>query len=124
MLIGILGILITMGVAFLLSNDKKNINYKAVGVLFALQILTTWFMLSTKIGGVILTKITGVFSKIMMFGNEGITFVTGGWIPEGNYVFFVNVLLLIVFTSTLLSVLNYLRVLPLLIKYVGGLISK
>ena len=124
MLIGILGILITMGVAFLLSNDKKNINYKAVGILFVGQILVTWFMLSTKIGGLILTKITGVFSKIMMFGNEGITFVMGGWVPEGNFVMFVNVLLLIVFTSTLLSILNYLRILPLIIKYIGGFISK
>jgi nucleoside transport protein len=123
-LISSLGILVTGVVAWLMSNDKKNINFKAVGILFVLQLLISWFMLTTSIGGVILKSITGVFNKIMMFGNEGINFVAGGWIPEGHFVMFVNVLLLIVFTSTLLSILNYIRILPLIIKYLGGLISK
>jgi len=123
-LIGVLGIVLTLGVAWLLSNDKKNINYKAIGILFVLQLAVTWFMLSTKIGGKILTHIANGFTKVMSYGYEGIGFVTGGWVPEGTTVFFVNTLLLVVFTSTLLSVLNYIRILPLAIKYIGGFISK
>jgi nucleoside transport protein len=123
-LIGLTGVLFTLGVAWLLSNDKKNINYRAVGILFVLQLLTSWFMLSTEIGGKIIKVVTALFNKIIQFGNEGINFVVGGWIPEGNFVMFVNVLLLIIFTSTLLSILNYLRILPLAIKYIGGFIAK
>lgn len=123
-LIGIVGILSVIGLAFLLSNDRKLINYKAIGIMLAVQFALTAFMFSTEIGNHIVKSIAAGFTKITNFGNEGIMFVTGGWIPEGGHVFFINVLLLVVFTSTLLSILNYIRVLPLTIKYVGGLISK
>lgn len=123
-LIGILGIIITFGVAFLLSNDKKNINYRAVGILFVLQLAVSAFMLNTSIGGNILEAIAAGFAKLMTFGNEGINFVAGGLVPEGKTVFAISVLLLIVFTSTILSILNYIRILPLAIKYLGGAIAK
>ncbi len=124
-LIGILGIAITFFVAYLLSNDKKNINYRAVGILFALQLVIAAFMLNTKIGGTILAAIANGFAKIMSFGNEGIAFVFGGFAFENNTApFIISVLLLIIFTSAVLSILNYIRVLPLLIKYLGGLIAK
>lgn len=51
-------------------------------------------------------------------------FVVGGLVPDGQTVFFINVLMIIIFTATVLSVLTHLRVLPLIIKYVGGGISK
>jgi nucleoside transport protein len=124
-LISLLNIVILVVTAYLMSNDKKNINYKAVGVLFGLQLVTASFMLNTSIGGKVLKAITAVFNKIMMFGNEGINFVFGGFEFKNNMpVFFISVLLMIVFTSTLLNLLTYLRVLPLAIKYIGGLISK
>ncbi|MCI2255280.1 NupC/NupG family nucleoside CNT transporter [Domibacillus sp. PGB-M46] len=123
-LVGIVGIILTFGTAYLLSNDKKNINYRAIGILFVLQLAVAAFMLNTNIGGQILKAVAAGFAKIMMFGNEGINFVLGGLVPEGQTVFFINVLLLIVFTSTLLSILNYIRILPLIIKYLGGAIAK
>ncbi|MEK1828910.1 Na+ dependent nucleoside transporter N-terminal domain-containing protein [Priestia megaterium] len=123
-LVGILGILLTFVVSYLMSNDKKKINYRAVSILFVLQLIITAFMLHTKIGGKILTAVANAFAKLMTFGADGIDFVAGGLVPEGKSVFVISVLLLIVFTSTTLSILNYIRVLPLLIKYVGGFISK
>lgn len=123
-LVGIIGILLTFGVAVAMSNDRKNINFKGLGILFVLQLLIAFVMLETSIGGAIITSIANGFTKLMNYGYEGINFVTGGWVPKGNTVFFINTLLLIVFTSTLLSILNYIRVLPLIIKYVGGFISK
>lgn len=122
--IGVLGILATFLVAYLLSNDKKNINVRAVIILFVLQMLVALVMLHTSIGGTVLKDIAAGFSKIMQFGNDGIDFVVGGLVPEGKSVYAINVLLLIVFTSTVLSVLNYIRVLPIFIKYVGGFIAK
>jgi nucleoside transport protein len=123
-LVGILGLVIMLGLAFIMSNDKKNINVKAVGIMLGLQLAVTYFMLNTKVGMKIVTSITGVFNKLIMYGTEGINFVTGGLVPEGGSVFFINVLMMIIFTSTILSVLTHIRVLPLMIKYVGGLLSK
>ena len=55
-------------------------------------------------------------------GMEGVDFVFGG-ISEG-YVFAINVLSLIVFTSALISVLYFLKVIPFLVKYVGKFIAR
>ncbi|MFD1452008.1 NupC/NupG family nucleoside CNT transporter [Oceanobacillus sojae] len=123
-LLGILAIIITFGLAFLMSNDKKRINFKGIAIMLVLQLLITWFMFSTTIGTKIITGISNVFNKLIEFGQEGISFVVGGFILDENGVFFFNVLLLIIFFATLLSVLTYLKILPLIIKYIGAAISK
>lgn len=124
-ILGILAIIVVLGLAFLMSNDKKNINYKGIGIMLLLQLLTTWFMFSTNIGQAIINGIAAGFNKLIEFGTEGVNFVVGGlMVEEGGSVFFFNVLLLIIFFATILSVLTYLRILPPIIKYFGGLISK
>lgn len=64
--------------------------------------------------------VSAVFNKLIEFGTEGVNFILGGVaVEEGGSVFFFNVLLLIVFFSTILSVLTHLKVLPFIIKYLG-----
>nr|WP_281414389.1 nucleoside transporter C-terminal domain-containing protein [Virgibacillus salarius] len=119
-----MAIVVVLGLAFLMSNDKKSINYKGIIIMLVFQLLITFFMFETKIGQTIITGISAGFNKLIEFGTEGINFVVGGFVLEEGGVFFFNVLLLIIFFATLLSVLTYLRILPPLIKYLGGLISK
>ncbi|WP_053365747.1 NupC/NupG family nucleoside CNT transporter [Bacillus sp. FJAT-27245] len=121
-LIGILGIIALIVVAWLMSNDKKNINFRAVGIMLAVQLFIAWFMLNTSIGKKVLHHIVDVFNKVLSFGNEGIAFVFGDL--SGKNYFFVNVLMMIIFVSALLSILTYLRILPLAIKYIGGAVAK
>jgi len=123
-LVGLLGIASVLGLGYLLSNDKKNINLKAIGVLFGLQLLVTLVMFKTSFGLKVVEVISNGVTKVLTYGYDGVNFVVGGWIPEGASVFFVNVLMLIIFTSTLLSLLTHIKVLPLAIKYVGGALSK
>ena len=123
-LIGILGIAIILGLAYLLSNDKKAIDYKAIGIMLGMQVVLTIVMFKTTIGLTVIEAIGNGFTTVIEIGREGVLFVIGGWVPEGNSVFFVNVLLIIIFTSMLLSVLTYLRILPVIIKYLGGFLSK
>lgn len=123
-LIGILGLVVVFGLAYLLSNDKKAIDYKAIGIMLVMQIVLTLLMFKTTIGLTVIEAIGNGFTKVIEIGREGVVFVIGGWVPEGNSVFFINVLLIIIFTSMLLSVLTYLRILPIIIKYLGGFLSK
>lgn len=123
-LLGALAIIAVLGLSYLMSNDKKNINYKGIGIMLIAQLIITWFMFTTEIGQAIINGISAVFNKLIEFGMEGINFVVGGVeVGEGG-VFFFNVLLLIIFFATILSVLTYLKILPSIIKFVGGLISK
>ena len=122
--IAVIGIALLLGIAFLMSNDKKNINFKAVGIMVFLQVLISWLMLSTKAGLTVIEAVAKGFDKLLSYGYEGIDFIVGGWIPEGGSPFFVNVLMPVVFTAALLSLLTHLRILPYIIKYLGGLLSK
>ncbi len=123
-LIAVIGIALLLGIAFLMSNDKKNINFKAVGIMVFLQVLISWLMLSTKAGLTVIEAVAKGFDKLLSYGYEGIDFIVGGWIPEGGSPFFVNVLMPVVFTAALLSLLTHLKILPYIIKYLGGLLSK
>lgn len=123
--LGMLAIVVVLGLAFLMSNDKKNINYIGIGVMFVAQLLITGFMFTTEIGQTIITGISAVFNKLIEFGTTGIDFIVGGVaVIEGGSIFFFDVLLLIIFFSTILSALTYLKILPPIIKYFGGFISK
>ncbi|WP_077324934.1 NupC/NupG family nucleoside CNT transporter [Virgibacillus siamensis] len=124
-LLGLLAIIIVLGIAYLMSNDRKNINYLGVGVMLVGQLLTTWFMFATDIGQAVINGISAGFNKLIEFGTEGINFILGGVARvDGGSIFFFDVLLLIIFFSTILSVLTYLKILPPIIKYLGGFLSK
>lgn len=123
-LLGLLAIIVVFGLAFLMSNDKQNINYKGTGIMLVAQLLITWFMFTTKIGQAVINGISAAFNKLIEFGMNGINFVVGGIEVGKDGVFFFNVLMLIIFFATLLSVLTYLKILPMIIKFAGGIISK
>src|SRR5699024_1593869 len=103
---------------------KKMVNIKGIGIMLLLQLLTTWFMFSTTIGQNIIQAISAGFEHLIGFGQAGIGFVVGGLALEEGGVCVCNVLLLIIFFATLLSVLTYLKILPMLIKWIGALVSK
>ncbi|WP_088068867.1 NupC/NupG family nucleoside CNT transporter [Gottfriedia luciferensis] len=121
-IIAIIGIILLLAICWIMSNDKKNINYKAVAIMLIVQLLLAWFMLNTAIGKTILQKIISFFNKVLSFGNEGIAFVFGDLSTKGY--FWINVLMMIIFISSLLSILTYTRILPLAIKYIGGAVAK
>lgn len=122
-ILGIIAIVLVMGIAYLLSNDRKNINYKGLIAMLIAQVITTAFMFMTPIGEAIINFISKIFNQLIEFGGAGVTFIIRGIDMSGD-VFFFNVLLLIIFFSTLLSVLTYLKILPIIIKYLGWCISK
>lgn len=123
-LLGIVAIIVVLGLAYLMSNDKKNINFKGIGIMLLAQVATTAFMFLTPVGGWIITTIASGFERLIEFGSTGVNFVVGGiMVEDGGGVFFFNVLLLIIFFATILSVLTYLKILPTIIKYLGGFIS-
>nr|WP_181349472.1 nucleoside transporter C-terminal domain-containing protein [Thalassobacillus sp. CUG 92003] len=117
---GVLAIAVILGIAFLMSNDKRNINVRGIVVMLAAQIFTTWFMFETTLGGAIIKGVSAGFNKLIEFGTEGVNFVLGNiQVAENSTVFFFNVLLLIIFFATILSVLTYLKILPFIIRYLG-----
>ena len=74
---GILGIILIFGIAYLMSNNKKAINYKTVGAGFALQILLAVFVFKVPLGRTLFLNIGLFIQKILDFAKEGAGFVFG-----------------------------------------------
>ncbi|MFD0710980.1 NupC/NupG family nucleoside CNT transporter [Paenibacillus sp. GCM10027626] len=123
-LIAILGVLVVFGMAFLVSNDKKNIRYRPLAVMIILQLILGFFLLNTNIGEYLVKGIAKMFESLLEYAGAGINFVFGGIVNEGATPFFLNVLLPIVFISALIGILQYIKVLPVLVKYIGIVLSR
>ena len=118
------GVLFVFGIAFLVSNDRKKIKYKRILIMLAVQILLVYTMMNTNIGLIVITKVGVFFEKLLAIADTGIQFVFGGMVNEGATTFFFVALLPLVFMAVLIGILNYIKVLPFIIKYLGLLLSK
>lgn len=118
----LIAIICLLALAFILSTDKKKINLQTVIMGLFLQVILIFFVIKVPIGQFLLEKLALSVNSLIQMGMEGVDFVFGG-IAEG-YVFAINVLSLIVFTSALISVLYFLKIIPFLVKYVGKFIAR
>lgn len=118
------GILFALLIAFLFSFNRKSINFKKPAIMLAIQIIIVLFMMNTTIGLNILTTLGAFFEGLINISNAGINFVFGDLQNKDGSTFFLNVLLPLVFISVLIGILNYFKILPFIIKYVGIIINK
>lgn len=123
-LITILGILVVFGLTYIASNDKRKIRYRPLIIMVILQMILAAVLLNTVVGNIVIKAISSVFEKLMEYAFEGVNFVFGGIINDGQSTFFLSVLLPIVFISALIGVLQYIKILPFVIKYIGLILSK
>ena len=75
--IGLLGLILIFGLAFLMSNNRKAINYRLVITGLLLQIGLAVFILKVPIGQEIFYWIGKAINKLLDFSNEGALFVFG-----------------------------------------------
>ncbi|MDK7050166.1 nucleoside transporter C-terminal domain-containing protein [Aerococcus sanguinicola] len=118
----LIGILVILALAALLSYDRSKIKNKVKNIvlMFVAMLVLTFICLRTSAGITALEGISNFFSWLIAQAQGGISFVFGGIvIEEGASVFFFNVLLPLVFISALIGILNYIKVLPFIMKWVG-----
>ncbi|MGJ5713109.1 NupC/NupG family nucleoside CNT transporter [Staphylococcus auricularis] len=124
-IISIIGIIVFLALAYLFSSDRKKIRWQYVGLLLLIQLIFAFILLKTKFGITVVGGISDGFNYLLTKAGEGVNFVFGGFkIDPSNPPFFLNVLLPIVFISALIGILQYTRILPLIINVLGFLISK
>ena len=124
--IGISGIIVILGIAFLFSSNRKAINLRVVGAALALQAAIAAFVLYFDAGrAVIDTLSTGVLA-VINYSKAGIDMVFGP-LADTNVIgfsFAINVLPIIIFFSALMSVMYHLRIMEWIVKLVGGALRK
>lgn len=115
----VLAVAFALLVAYLFSFDRKHIDIKKTLIMLGIQVVTVLFMMNTSIGLSILTELGKFFEGLMNLSKEGINFVFGDMQNAKGFTFFINVLLPLVFISVLIGILNFFKILPFIIKYIG-----
>jgi CNT family concentrative nucleoside transporter len=129
--INIAGMLLLLIIAVLFSNNKKAISLKTTLSAFCLQLLIGAAVLYFPEGYKVLYSISQSVSKVIACANDGIDFLFGPLSSVkmfdvfGNlgFVFAFKVLPVIIFLSSLISVLYHLGIMQWVIKSLGAVLS-
>ena len=123
---GIIGILGIVAIAIGLSNNRKAIQWRIIISGLIVQLIFAFIVLKWSFGREKLMQLSDGVQKLVSYANEGIVFVFGGLADPDNvgFVFAMSVLTIIIFFSSLISVLYYLGIMQFVIKIIGGFLSK
>ncbi|OBX03592.1 nucleoside transporter NupC [Gallibacterium genomosp. 3] len=132
LLMSIIGIVVLLAIAFLLSTNRKAINLRTVGGAFVIQVGIGALVLYSELGRKALLGAAEAVNKVIAYGNEGINFLFGGLVSDkmfelfggGGFIFALRVLPAIVFFASLISVLYYLGIMQWVIRLIGGFLQK
>lgn len=123
-LISLFGMFILLSIGFVISKHRKDINWRTIIVAFALQFSIGAFALYFPIGRSVLESISGGVSGILSYAQSGIDFLFGNLGRASSdgigFVFALQVLPIIIFFSSLVSVLYYIGIMGWVIRVVGG----
>ena len=130
-LISLLGMVVLLGIGFLLSKHKRSISLRTVLGALAIQVLFGFIVLRWPLGRQALQGVSTGVQNVIGYANEGINFLFGGLTSPGSEisqnlgtVFAFQVLPIIVFFSSLISVLYYLGVMQWVVRLLGGALAK
>ena len=125
-LIGILGIIVILIIAFLFSSNRKAIHLRVVGSAFALQAAIAAFVLYFDWGRRAINWLSTGVLAIIGYSKAGIDMVFGPLADTEvvGFSFAINVLPIIIFFAALMSVLYHLRIMEWLVMIVGGALHR
>ncbi|HLV48665.1 MAG TPA: Na+ dependent nucleoside transporter N-terminal domain-containing protein, partial [Aliidiomarina sp.] len=124
-MIGLLGMLFLLGVAYAFSSARSKINWRTVGGAFGLQLGLAAFVLYLPFGQDVLGSMSNGVASVIGFANAGFEFLFGdiGAYSQG-FIFAIHVLGVIIFFSSLISILYHIGVMAWIIKIIGGGLQK
>ncbi|ART77865.1 NupC/NupG family nucleoside CNT transporter [Sutcliffiella horikoshii] len=126
---GLMGIAVIFAIAFLLSENKRKIKIRTILGGLAIQLLFAFIVLKWEFGRSMFLKLTELVQNIINYANEGIGFLFGPVLGNPGaeatgFVFAFHVLTIIIFFSALISVLYYLGIMQIVIRFLGGGLAK
>ena len=124
----LVGMAVLLGIALLLSDNRKAINLRTVGGAFAIQFIIGGFVLYVPWGRDLLAGFSAGVQNVIDYGKDGTGFLFGSLVNfsvDGiGFIFAFQVLPTLIFFSALISVLYYVGVMQWVIKILGGGLQK
>jgi len=131
---GLIGVVLIFAIAFLMSNNRKAINYRLVFSGLAIQISLAVFILKIPVGRSIFAWLGDAVTKILNFSQAGAAFVFGPLVNSANmskafgngneFIFFFNIIPTIIFVAVLVSVAYYLGIMQRIVKFIALIVYK
>ena len=124
---GVLGMFFLILVCFLLSNNRRAINWKLVLIGIIAQVMFALGVLKVNVIKIIFTWLSQQFVALINIGHRGIEFIFGNLAdPSGSwaYVFAVQVLPNIIFFAAISSMLYYLGILQIIVHFFAWMLKK
>ena len=126
---GILGIIVLLGIAFLLSNNKTLINKNIIFWGLGLQISFAIIILKTSFGKTLFFYFNILIVKLISFADAGSDFLFTSFIPEVGYDkalinFAFRALPVIIFFSSLIAATYHIGVIQIIIKNIAKVMEK
>ena len=119
---GLIGIIIILLIAFAMSNNKKKIDYKTIGVALLLQVFFALFIFKVPLGQFIFFKIGAFIGKLSDFALQGgnFTFST----PLDCETFAINIICSMILMLVLVNILYYYGIMQKIVALLGKGMSK
>ena len=123
---GIIGMSVLIFVAFLLSNNRKAINWKTASFGLILQIILAVAVLKISWVKLMFEYAGKIFVKILDFTMEGTKFLFGDLVSLDNFgnVFIFSILPTVIFFAALTSILFYFGIIQKVVKLMAIILSK
>src|SRR5687767_12798721 len=120
--VSLLGLVVLLGIAFLMSSNKRAINWRTVAAGTALQFLFALLILKTPWGQAFFLWLNDAVKVFLDFSDAGARFVFGEGFAEHLFAF--KVLPTIIFFSAIITVLYYLGVLQWIVEMMARIMAR
>lgn len=132
---GIIGIVIILGICYLMSNNRKKINLKTVSMGLLLQFLLAVFVLKVPLGKEIIDVLARCIRKILTFSNAGADFVFGFlsnspdkldalFYDGAGFLFSIKLIATLIFILAIVNILYYFGIMQKVVAFFAKVMYK
>ena len=126
---GLIGMILLLGIAFVLSNNRRKINYRIIVWGLSLQFIFGILILKTPLGKPLFGFFDKVITKLISFSDSGSDFLFKSLVPGVGYHeamvnFAFRALPTIIFFSSLMTVLYHFGVIQFIVKWISRIMQK
>lgn len=131
---GLIGVVLILGIAFAMSNNRRRINYRVVLSGLAIQLGLAIFILKIPVGKKIFAWLGAEVTTILGMADKGAAFVFGPLVnhtllgkvfgPENNLIFFFTIIPTIIFVAVLVSLAYHFGIMQRVVKFFAVLMYR
>lgn len=129
---GLIGVVVILGLAFLVSKNRKAIDYRLVISGLAIQLVMALFILKTSIGQQLFATLGHSIERLLQMADKGGEFVFGGLVRPDllkpllgdaySYVFIFKIMPAIIFVAVLVNIAYHIGLMQIIVSFFARIV--